>query len=285
MAEPSKPAEGSPTTIHKATASAGKPGAKVVAGAPKSITQKTADGKTVAAKPVTGKGPAPADVKGKAKDKKAAAESKKSSAAIEAIDHVANEALALKKNQRLLNTLTLQAIVLGVVATALIIAMPFYQTRYQYFAMTPEGNVTGLTPLFMPNMTDSTIEAWAANSATEILTIGFGDFDTRIMAQKHRFTAQGWEDFVRAFLDKKIGDTLKKNDLVLTSVPSEDPTIIKQGPNDKNVYEWSVQIPMIMTFATNNNVTKAQKTKVWLKIIRVPYDEENNGIAIDEWHQ
>jgi hypothetical protein len=70
---------------------------------------------------------------------------------------------------------------------------------------------------------------------------------------------------------------------VLTTVPSDTAVITAQGPNLKNVYEWHIQMPVILTYTTNDNVTRHEKNLIILTITRVPTDQNSAGIAIDEW--
>ncbi|MDE2029422.1 MAG: DotI/IcmL/TraM family protein, partial [Alphaproteobacteria bacterium] len=81
----------------------------------------------------------------------------------------------------------------------------------------------------------------------------------------------------------KIGEAFKERQLVLTTVPSDTPVIVAQGVNADNVYQWNVQMPVIMTYATNNNVTSQQRAIVFLSIVRVPAEQSPSGIAIRNW--
>ena len=204
------------------------------------------------------------------------------------VDQVANEQAALRAYQKLVKRVTIQAMAVGVAAGALFVLLPFFQDPYIYYAVTPEKNTKVLRPLNMPLYIDSTIKTWAANSVTEILTVGFGDFERKLLQQKHRFTPLGWADFVQRFFEKQVGAVLRGSQLVLTTVPDNDAEIISQGASVAHVYQWQVKVPVIMTYATNNFVTKAIRTSVTLTIVRVPYDStdlNNNGIAIDVWQQ
>jgi hypothetical protein len=71
--------------------------------------------------------------------------------------------------------------------------------------------------------------------------------------------------------------------LVLTTVPSNTPIIVGQGVNPQEVYQWEVQMPVIMSYATNNNVINRKRSVITLTIVRVPADENASGIAIQGW--
>jgi hypothetical protein len=140
-----------------------------------------------------------------------------------------------------------------------------------------------LAPLLLPNLTSRAIISWSATSVTEIMTVGFGDFDRRILHQRARFTKDGWEAFVHGFLNAKIEEAFHHNQLVLTTIPADTPVITAEGENENHVYQWRVQIPVIMTYATNNNVSRPERGVIEITIVRVPYEESSSGIAIDTW--
>ena len=122
-------------------------------------------------------------------------------------------------NFRLLRLITIEAVVIAALSGLLIVALPFTQPIFQYYALNPKQEVMRLVPLTMPNMTNQAVLSWATTSVTEIMTIGFGDFEQRLTAQKPRFTPEGWDAFVDAFVRQKIGESFKKNQLVLDHGP------------------------------------------------------------------
>jgi intracellular multiplication protein IcmL len=192
---------------------------------------------------------------------------------------------AYQNLQKLYKRITRQSVAVLVLTLLFILAMPFFQTRYVYVSTTPEHAESSLVGLTIPNLTTSAIKSWAASGVTEILTIGFGDFNDKLVAQRERFTTDGWNDFVHMFLDKKIGEQFRQNQLVLTTAPSADPTIVSEGPNPQHVYQWVVKVPVIMTYATNNNRTEHQEASITLVLVRVPYEVASRGVAIDSWRQ
>lgn len=161
--------------------------------------------------------------------------------------------------------------------------LPFAKPINLYYAITPEQTVKRLTGLNMPNMTNRAVLSWATTSITEVMTMGFGDIDVRLPKQRGRFTQKGWDAYIETFNEMKIRETFKQSQLVLTTVPSNTPVIVGQGINIDNVYQWNVQMPIIMNYATNNNVTRRQRATVSLSIARVPFEENSFGLAIQNW--
>ncbi len=200
------------------------------------------------------------------------------------VDVVADEAADLERWRKLLVRFYWQTIIIVVLGAFLVVFVPIAQPVNDYEALAPGGKLTPIISLTEPNMTNRTVLSWATVSITEVMTIGFGDFEKRLRDQKWRFTSQGWALFTKAFINSKIGQTFKQSQLVLTTVPSNTPVIIHQGnDNEEHVYQWIVQMPAIMTYATNNNVSRQEKSVIQLTIERVPTTQSTSGIAIRKW--
>jgi len=185
--------------------------------------------------------------------------------------------------RRLKLRVIIQTWVMAVLAFALMAILPFAQPVYIYYAMAPDKSLVKMTGLAMSNMTNKAILSWATTNITEVMTMGFGDMDVKLPKQRRRFTKSGWEAYVKAFIREGIGETFKQSQLVLTTVPSNTPVIVYQGLNANDVYEWVVQMPVVMTYATNNEVTSERRSLIFLTIVRVPVEENPFGIAIDNW--
>lgn len=168
--------------------------------------------------------------------------------------------------------------------------LPFGAPMYRYYARMENQPLADarqniMIPLYMPNLTNRAVLSWAATSISEIMTFGFGDYEVKLKQQKPRFTGPGWAGFVKTFIEKQIGEQFQQRQLVVTTAPADTPVIVSQGENKEHIYEWRVQAPVIVTFATNNNVTSSSRSIVELTIVRVPHEHNASGIAINIWRQ
>lgn len=200
------------------------------------------------------------------------------------IDSV-NEQLEVGRVDRSLKRLTRLSIVVAFFGCGLAVGAPFFAPLYVYHSITPDGRQAILVPLDLPNLTNPAIVSWAATSVTEVLSFGFGDVEAKTIQQKQRFTKLGWKAFVKAFLSTKVSESFKRNQMVMTTVPSDVPVILSQGVNDDDVFQWKLEVPIITTYAANNNVIKPELGTIQMSIVRVPYDINPTGIAIDVWRQ
>ena len=198
-------------------------------------------------------------------------------------DTVPDEKIAHAKFVRLVTFVGLETIIIAVLCGFLVLGIPLFQPIYQYYGLNPDKKLLQLVPLTMPNMTNRAVLSWATTSITEIMTYGFGDFEKQLVSQKARFTPDGWDSFVKAFQAQKIAQTFKQNQLVLTTVPSNTPVIVAQGINEKHVYQWRIQMPVVMTYATNNNRNERKTAIIELTIERVSPEQNAASIGIANW--
>jgi len=196
---------------------------------------------------------------------------------------VINPDVEIAKYKRLVGLVKTQAIIIGVLVCVIILGAPVAQTVYKYHAINPHRDVRNLVPLTGPNLTNEAVLSWATNSTVEILTLGFGDFDRQILSQYYRFTPEGWGSFTKAIRDLDLRTTFKSRQLVLTTVPRDTAVITAQGENADQDYEWHIELPVIMTYMTNNNVSQKQKALIKLTLVRVEANKNSAGIGIKEW--
>jgi len=189
------------------------------------------------------------------------------------------------KHKNLVRLVRRQSLSILFLVMVLIGGAVFSQPIYTYFLRVPgtEPKITPLIALTDPNLTDQAVLSWVATSITEILTFGFGDIDQRIVAQRHRFTPDGWESFISVLRERNMRQDFKMHQLVLTTVPSNSPVIVGKGLDPDGDYTWVVEMPIVMTYTTNNNKQSGKRSIVRVTIARMPSLENHAGIGIKMW--
>lgn len=188
-----------------------------------------------------------------------------------------------KRYVKLVKLVRLQSYVILSLVIFIILTMPLFEPVYRYFVRNPMAQIKSLVALNAPNLTNSAVISWATNSVVEILTLGFGDFDSQVGKQYFRFTREGWISFLTAAREMNLREIFKSHQLVLTTVPSDTPVIIFQGNNEDNEYQWILEMPVIMTYSTNMNVNQKESHVARLTLVRVPTSQNDYGIAIKQW--
>ena len=197
--------------------------------------------------------------------------------------NVLNEEAELSRIGHLKNRVKVQTWVIAGLTALLLLILPFAQPVYIYYAKKPDNAVMQMVGLAMPNMNNRAVLSWMTTTVTEIMTLGFGDVSVKLPQQRKYFTKAGWRVYMQEFSRLKIAETLKQSQLVMTTVPSNTPVVVDQGINPDQIYQGTVQMPIIMTYATNNNVTVEKRAIVTATIIRVASEDNPAGIAVQQW--
>lgn len=182
----------------------------------------------------------------------------------------------------LLQIATLESATILILILALVFVTMTKKTENIYFATKQDGSIIQLVPLSTPNLSDSALLAWVAQSTSETLTFGFNDYKRRLQEAQRHFTKTGWAEFTKAL--QRVGwvDTLEAKNQVLTSVPAQAPVIESQGVQN-GIYTWVVQMPMAMTFRAGSNESDTRNITLRLVIVRMPELESPYGVGIQQW--
>lgn len=151
----------------------------------------------------------------------------------------------------------------------------------RYFAENMTGKKRPITALKNPNMNKEALLNWAAAAATEVMTFGFSDYDTKLYSTRFLFTPEGWLKFAPAVMESEILKTVRASQQIITAVPRTQPVILWEGVS-KGKYKWVVQVPLLLSIRAGELKTTKQII-VNLHIVRVSTSEMPTGIGIQLW--
>lgn len=174
-----------------------------------------------------------------------------------------------------------EAIIIVVLVLTFIVYMNATQPQNRYFATTADGRIMQLVPLDLPNLGTSALLSWTAQSASEIMTFGFHDYQRRMQQSSRHFTRHGWETFTAALQKSRIIESVETAKQVVSAQPRSAPVLIQEGVfNGK--YRWVVELPLTVNYLSGSAV-RADNLMVRLVIDRVPSLENPNGVGIEQW--
>ncbi len=177
------------------------------------------------------------------------------------------------------------AILQGVIIVGLIGVMLYvvhvHQPENRYFATTEDGRLVPMIALSEPNLSTSALLSWVAQSATEVMTFNFSDYQRRLQEASRNFTRRGWESFTQALQQSKIIEMVVENQQVVTAAPSGAPILVSEGEFNGR-YQWTVQLPLIVTYQAGTK-RRSDGLMITIVIVRVPRLESPNGIGIEQW--
>lgn len=155
------------------------------------------------------------------------------------------------------------------------------QDRYAALTGVDGKTVVPMVGLRQPNITNEALLLWAVQAATDVMTFGFSDIDTRFGESRTYFTDEGWRSFSEAFSNSSLLRTLVSSQQIITAIPRSPPELVYKGLY-KGQYTWIVSVPLLMTIRAGA-AAKHQRIVIRLFIVRMPTQNNPMGIGINTW--
>lgn len=213
-------------------------------------------------------------------DEKAAAQAER--AAMRGLGAVIVRNEFYRDGYRILQSIAvMQAIMICALIVIMLYVVHIHQPENRYFATTEDGRLVPMVALNEPNLSTPALTSWAAQAATEVMTFGFHDYRRRLQESSRNFTRTGWESFTQAVDRARIIQTVEGQQQVLTAAPESAPIIRSEGVV-MGRYQWSVQMPMIVTYQSAGG-QRTDKLLITMMIVRVPRLESPSGVGIEQW--
>ena len=171
-------------------------------------------------------------------------------------------------------------IIIGLIG-AMFFVIKVHQPENRYFATTEDGRLIPMVSLTQPNLSNPALMSWAAQSATEVMTFGFNDYQRRLQESSRNFTSRGWESFTKALYAARIIETIESISQVVSAAPAGAPILPSEGVV-AGQYQWVVQLPLVLSFQSGSQ-KRSVNWLVTLVVVRVPRLESPNGVGIAQW--
>jgi intracellular multiplication protein IcmL len=170
-------------------------------------------------------------------------------------------------------------IFLMLLLASIVMYQVFHRPLPQFGALTKNGNSMMLTSHDSPNLLPETVLTWASKAAVAAYTFDFVNYTNQIAAARPYFTNAGWNDYQNSIAG--LIQTIRQNQLFVNGVVSGAPVISNQGMIFGQGYTWRVQIPILVTYQSSEQVQKNQFTMI-LTIVRISTIQNPTGIGIDQ---
>jgi len=183
--------------------------------------------------------------------------------------------------QTLLKIAVAQGVVVLVLAALVVYKMFIEPTPVRYFATFDDGKIINMTSLSDPTLSDAAVLSWTSQSAADVMTFSFLDYQRRLQNSANYFTSVGWDGFMKAIQDSRYLEGVKENQQIVTAVPFQAPVIVQRGQTDGR-YFWRIQLPMVVTF-TSGEKKGTKRQLLNLMIVRVSPLQNPAGLGIEQW--
>lgn len=181
---------------------------------------------------------------------------------------------------RLLFVLLLSvALNFGLISTLLY--MLTHPPKPKYFATSINGRITPLSPLDMPNQSDSAVLQWANEAAIAAYTYNFVNYTNELQSASRYFTRTGWGQFLTALSNAGSLEIVKQKKLIVSAVATRSPIILQKGPLNGH-YAWRIQMPLMVTYQSASDFMQ-NNVVVTMLVRRVSTLETPRGIGISQF--
>lgn len=184
-----------------------------------------------------------------------------------------------KMNQRLIVAVACASLT-AVISTSGLTALALQDPVIRSYAVSPDLRIKELEPLMEAAISDAGLTNWAAETATEAISLNFLHYKKQLANIQSNFTPECFNEFFDGL--KKSGNLQYIIDkrLNVKAVPSEPPIIINRG-HIGNRYVWQVEFPVRIAYETSQGTGGTiQNNIVSMMIVRIPFTEHPRGVAV-----
>ncbi len=186
-----------------------------------------------------------------------------------------------RDGQRKLMSTLMISILANFILAGMLIYVITHPPAPKYFATSISGRITPLFPLDEPNQSDSAVLQWANQAAIAAFSYNFVNYRTELQASSGFFTAEGWDQFLKALNDSNNLIAVKAKKLIVSAVATKAPVILQKGILNGR-YSWRVQMPLLVTYQSASEFSQ-QNNVVTVLITRVSTLNSPRGIGISQF--
>lgn len=136
-------------------------------------------------------------------------------------------------------------------------------------------------PLNKPSVNQKTLEIFATEAALSVYSYNYSNYRRAFARAAKYFSPLGWQSYLHALKDSGNLDIVLDKKMVVKAVPTDAPIITGQG-NGGGIYNWRIQIPMLVIYQASTGKIK-QNIVVNMKVRRTDKFFGYDGIAIDNF--
>lgn len=154
----------------------------------------------------------------------------------------------------------------------------------KYVYADARGNISTLTAVNLPNMSDSEISVWVSDAVSSALSFDFVQYKKEIQDSQQYFTPIGFQNFQKMLKTSNLLDEIINQHLIMKATALKAPSLVSSG-NEGGVFVWRFNIPMLIELNNKNAQTgvvgTSQKTVlVNVTVERLPETLQASAVGI-----
>ena len=126
------------------------------------------------------------------------------------------------------------------------------------------------------------IMLFSQNAAIAAFTYDYKNYQESLRTMQSYFTATGWNSFNKALTESNNLEVVQKEKLIVTAALNGQAQVM-QNQQSATGQTWQADVPIIVTYKTEQNQIVQQDLTVKLSITTVSTNENANGIGITQF--
>lgn len=148
------------------------------------------------------------------------------------------------------------------------------------FRVSEDWLVQPPVPLDKPYLSTPDLLQWANDAVQQLFVLDFNNYDTQVQQLRQYFTQTGWKIYLNQLNNYANYNNVQTNKLFVTIQLQGAPIVLNQGLLPDQYWGWWVQVPVMLRY-TGTVSMPSKQVKLQVLIIRVPTQDNLNGVAID----
>ena len=178
----------------------------------------------------------------------------------------------------------LQFVTVACLCVLIVLLANFSSVNYRVFATSREGTLESL-PALDSEIGDSDLVLWVVDAVVSSSTMGFHDYNLRMLQNRAFFTDRGWESYNRFLRSTSTGQlsifsNMEKGRMLMWGKLSSPPLIVSRALVG-GVMTYRIRLDL--TIKTEWIPTYYLPSRYELTVERVPPSINPRGLAISQW--
>lgn len=144
------------------------------------------------------------------------------------------------------------------------------------------GQPVLINTLPYPHQSFKNIQSWVIDAISVAYSFDFLNFEQQVDAASYYFTPDGYASYLRALRGVNMEDKIKKQQLVVSIVPTKDPVETNFGGLGENYYWW-IRVPVLVSYSGGKK-SVLSAYKIELLVVRTPPHKNHRGLAIAQFN-
>ena len=144
------------------------------------------------------------------------------------------------------------------------------------------GKPEEIDTLGYPHQSFRNVQGWVVDAIAASYSFDFYNFDQQVKNAEYYFTSGGYASYLRALRGVDMEGKIKKQQLVVSIVPTREPVATNSAGLGENYYWW-VRVPVLVSYSGGKKPVLSNYN-IDVLIVRTPPYKNHRGLAIAQFN-